>query len=180
MSKLSEHFDSSEFNCKCGCGKGEQTSPILIEYLEKLFSLMDAKVIIVNSGYRCPSYSVRVGGSSTDAHTKHIAADIKVKKQDGNWYSSDDIAEAAERIGFGGIGVMNTACHVDIRHLGGYANTHWFGDERNGSKVATFQRGTVFPGEVKENTPSMPEEKKNHTIQLFIDGIEIFNKTIID
>lgn len=149
MGNLSEHFDISEFRCKCGCGKGSP-SKLLLTRLEKLHKLMGAKSIIVNSGYRCPAYSVRVGGSATDAHTRNLAADIVVKKQDGSLYKAEDIAEAAERIGFGGIGLMNNACHVDTRDSETYTNNHWFGDERDGRNyIKTFQRGTVFPGEAK-------------------------------
>lgn len=157
MGNLSAHFDSSEFRCKCGCGKCNP-SQLLITRLEKLHTLMHAKSIIINSGYRCPNYSVRVGGSATDAHTRNIAADIVVKKQNGTLYTAEDIAEAAERIGFGGIGLMNNACHVDTRDSETYANNHWFGDERNGNNyIKTFQRGTVFPGETKPE--SQPQKK---------------------
>ena len=175
---LSEHFDSTEFNCKCGCGKGENINKTLVFRLEEMFKYMDAKVIIVNSGYRCPTYSKKVGGSATDAHTKFLAADIKVKKQDGTWYTPADIAEVAERLGFGGIGVMNTACHVDCRDLGTYVNNHWFGNEITGAKVQTFQRGTIFPGEIKNEASEISaiSETKGHLIQLFIDGIEVYHK----
>lgn len=152
--KLSEHFDSSEFRCKCGCGQGSP-SELLVTRLEQLYSLMDAKAIIINSGYRCPAYSVKVGGSATDAHTRGIAADIVVKKQDGTLYPSEDIAEAAERVGFGGIGMMANACHVDTRDSESYVNSHWFGDERDGRNyISTFQRGTVFPGQIADPTPA--------------------------
>lgn len=164
MGNLSEHFDISEFRCKCGCGKGSP-SKLLLTRLEKLHKLMGAKAIIVNSGYRCPAYSVRVGGSATDAHTRNLAADIVVKKQDGSLYKAEDIAEAAERIGFGGIGLMNNACHVDTRDSEPYTNNHWFGDERDGRNyIKTFQRGTVFPGETK------PEpQKKQVKVTIEID-----------
>jgi len=149
--KLSEHFDSSEFQCPCGCG-GNKIDQRLVDLLEKLFTLMDAKAIYINSGYRCPTHSVRVGGSTDDAHTIGYAADIRVQKKDGSYYTAEDIAEAAERIGFGGIGMMEGACHVDIRHLGGYKNNFWHGDERNGRDfINSFQRGTKF-GSTKART----------------------------
>ena len=154
MGNLSEHFDKIEFRCQCGCG-GENPSKLLIDRLEKLFKLMDAKSIIITSGYRCPNYSVSVGGYSNDAHTCNIAADIIVNKKDGGTYTAEDIAEAAERVGFGGIGLMNGACHVDCRDSEPYVNNHWFGDERDGRNyIQTFQRGTVFPGEVEKGEPA--------------------------
>lgn len=155
MGNLSAHFDKSEFICKCGCGQGKP-SQLLVDRLEKLYKLMNAKAIIVNSGYRCYKHDKAVGGSGYGAHTKNIAADIVVKKQNGTLYSAEDIAEAAERIGFGGIGMMNNACHVDTRDSEKYDNNHWFGDERDGRNyIKTFQRGTVFDG---EKTPAPQEE----------------------
>lgn len=145
--KLSAHFDSSEFICKCGCGKSNISNE-LVQKLEQLYSLMGAAAIIVNSGCRCPAHSVSVGGGKTDAHTRGIAADIAVRKQNGGYYTGEDIAEAAERIGFTGIGIMSNACHVDIRNSANYVNSHWFGNEITGDNwIKTFQRGTVFPGE---------------------------------
>ena len=159
MGNLSKHFDKSEFRCQCGCG-GENPSKKLIERLEQLFDLMGAKSIVITSGYRCPKYSVKVGGYSSDAHTRNIAADIIVNKQGGGSYTAEDIAEAAERIGFGGIGLMNGACHVDTRDCESYLNQHWFGDERDGRNyIKTFQRGTVFAGEKKEE-PAITGELK--------------------
>lgn len=153
--KLSEHFDDYEFTCKCGCGKNNVKQE-LVDKLEQLFALMDARVIIVTSGCRCAVHSVRVGGSATDGHTCGIAADIQVQKKDGSWYSGYDIAEAAERIGFTGIGVMNGACHVDIRNSDNYVNSHWFGSEIDGNDwVETFQRGTKFPGQKEVTTTDL-------------------------
>lgn len=143
--KLSTHFDSSEFACKC-CGKSITMSKLLIDRLEKMHSYMNAKAIYVNSGYRCESNPY---GKKTDAHRCGIAADIRVQKQDGTYYTSQDIAEVAERIGFGGIGLMlPDSCHVDTRDSEPYSNDHWFGNETTGNDfIKTFQRGTKFPGE---------------------------------
>lgn len=149
--KLSEHFDSSEFACSC-CGKQVTMSKLLIERLEKMHSLMDAKAIYINSGYRCNN---NPWGSPTDAHRKGMAADIRVQKKDGSYYSAEDIAEAAERIGFKGIGLMlPDSCHVDTRGDEPYIYDWWHGNETTGvdwtkDSGHTFIRGTVFPGENK-------------------------------
>lgn len=174
MGNLSKHFDKSEFRCQCGCC-GENPSKKLIERLEQLFDLMDAKSIVITSGYRCPKYSVKVGGYSSDAHTRNIAADIIVNKQGGGSYTAEDIAEAAERIGFGGIGLMNGACHVDTRDCESYLNQHWFGDERDGRNyIKTFQRGTVFPGEKKED----PSPKLRSKEELLAELKALYEKYI--
>lgn len=143
--KLSDHFDSSEFTCKC-CGKSITMSKLLIERLEQMHSYMNAKAIYINSGYRCENNKY---GTKKDAHRLGLAADIRVEKQDGTYYTSQDIAEVAERIGFGGIGLMlPDSCHVDTRDSEPYSNNHWFGNETTGENyIKTFQRGTKFPGE---------------------------------
>lgn len=143
--KLSEHFDSSEFMCSC-CGQTRKMSDILISRLEQIHAYMNAKAVYINSGYRCPNNPY---GTKTDAHRLGLAADIRVQKQDGTYYTAQDIAEVAERIGFGGIGLMlPNACHVDTRDCEQYSNNHWFGNETTGDNwIRTFQRGTKFPGE---------------------------------
>ena len=170
--KLSNHFDKSEFRCQCGCG-GENPSPKLIEMLEKLHDLMGAKAIIISSGYRCPSYSVKIGGYRNDAHTCNIAADLCVQKEDGSFYSSEDIAEAAERVGFEGIGIIDdTYCHLDTRSYDSYLNSHWWGDERTGNdNISTFQRGTVFPS----RTAAVVKKKK---LTIYLDDELIMEKEL--
>lgn len=148
MGNLSEHFDKSEFKCEC-CGQYKDMSKLLIDRLEKLHSLMGAKAIYINSGYRCTK---NPWGFPTDAHRKCIAADIRVQRKDGTFYTSEDIAEAAERGGFGGIGMMlPDSCHVDTRDTEPYTNDWWHGCETTNTdypyKNHTFQRGTVFDGE---------------------------------
>lgn len=171
MGNLSPHFDSSEFVCSC-CGKSKTMSQLLIDRLEKLHSLMGAKAVYINSGYRCNS---NPWGSPTDAHRKGMAADIRVQKQDGSYYTAEDIAEAAERIGFGGIGMMlPDSCHVDTRDSEPYVNSHWFGNETTGEDyIQTFQRGTVFDGEKNE-----PKEPDGLTGELKLSDGSIYDVTI--
>lgn len=138
--QLSNHFKLSEFACKCGCN-GANPVPKLLRLLEQLRSELKCKYILVPSGYRCPEYSVKVGGYSTDAHTKNLAADVICYAQDGSIIPVEIVAAAAERIGFTGIGLMNGgAIHLDVRDETNYYNGHWFGDERTGEDhIKTFQ-----------------------------------------
>ena len=163
MGKLSEHFDSSEFVCSC-CGQSITMSQLLIDRLEKMHALMGAKAVYINSGYRCNN---NPWGSPTDAHRKGMAADIRVQRKDGSYYTAEDIAEAAERVGFKGIGKMEdlsganpAACHVDTRGDEPYIYDWWHGNETTGvdwtkDSGHTFIRGTVFDG---EKTPAPQEE----------------------
>lgn len=169
MGDLSPHFSKSEFACKC-CNKVNVDSE-LISMLERLYSEMNAKAIIITSGYRCPAHSVAVGGTATDAHTRGIAADIRVVKQSGQCYTAPTIARVAEKIGFTGIGIIdNLHCHVDIRNAHNYVNSHWFGDERNNDNyITTFAN----MGEPIEKSAA---KHRVHTI-VYIDDKKVFDKT---
>lgn len=136
--RITPNFKSEEFVCKCGCGKNK-INERFVERLQLLRNRVGVP-IIVTSGYRCPTHSIRVGGSYNDAHTVGIAADIYA-----NGLSSVQLARVAEDLGFGGIGIIDNQCiHVDIRDENGcgfnYANSHWWGDERTGNNfVQSFK-----------------------------------------
>lgn len=176
MGNLSPHFDDFEF--ACDCGKITTMSPELISRLESLYNIIGAGAIIITSGYRCPDCSVKAGGSHDDAHTRSLAADIMVLKntKDVNYFDSDDIAEAAERVGFTGIGIIDRlAVHVDVRTPQNYKNGHWFGDERTGNdNISTFQRGTIF----NSHTENVSRETSKHTIKIIFDDKVIYEKEI--
>lgn len=134
--QLSAHFRVREFRCKDGSDT-ILINPDLISVLENLFVQLNAKTINITSGYRTPSHSVKVGGYSTDQHTKGNAADIKCKKQDGSLFSSREITIALESMGHnGGVGLINkqNAVHVDVR-----GKKCWF-DETNGEKIVDSWR----------------------------------------
>ena len=139
--QLSNHFKLSEFVCRCGKCNGANPNTKLIRLLEILRSNLNCKYITVTSGYRCPEYSVKAGGYSTDAHTKNLAADVICYDQNNRIIPVETVAAAAERIGFTGIGLMNGgAIHLDVRDETNYYNGHWFGDERTGEDhIKTFQ-----------------------------------------
>ncbi|MDE6092932.1 MAG: hypothetical protein K2G14_07540, partial [Ruminococcus sp.] len=126
-SMLSEHFSISEFRCKCGGTHYTIINPELPEKLEKLFKALNCSAIVINSGYRCPTHSINIGGSATDFHTKGYAADIVCYDQYGNKISSKKVSCAAQNVGFGGISNIDgtyTATHVDVR-----TSNFWKGDE---------------------------------------------------
>ena len=177
MGDMTAHFDRSEFTCKCGCGKSD-ISPDLVNKLEQIYAYFartptGCKAIVITSGIRCPSYSVKVGGYSSDAHTKSIAADIVVYKADGTRYAAEQIAAVAEKCGFSGIGLMNDACHVDIRNKNNYVNAHWFGDERTGNNAIQS-----FLGYLPPLATSQPVKASTHTLTVTLDGKTIFEKEL--
>lgn len=172
MGDLSTHFDGMEFRCPCCGGLGDGIATELIRKLELLFEAMNAGAIIITSGYRCPPHSVAVGGYANDAHTKGIAADVKVRKLDGSFYTPEAVAREAEKIGFTGIGLCSGATHLDIRNGVNYYNSHWFGDERTGENVATFANmGEPVEG-VKKTFP------KKIRIKVYADDVLITDKEI--
>lgn len=165
MGDLSTHFDSTEFICSC-CGKYKPMSTLLISMLEKVYDYMNAKAIIISSGYRCEN---NPWGYKNDAHRKAMAADLCVQKQDGSFYSSWDIAEVAERLGFRGIGIIdNTYVHLDTRGHEPFIYDFWFGNEMTGENYTTFQRGTIFYG---DNNNETPIEKDNDTTEVKLQKI---------
>ena len=126
-SMLAEHFSVSEFRCKCGETHDTIINPELPEKLERLFHALNCSKIIVNSGYRCPTHSMNVGGSANDFHTKGYAADIVCYDKSGKIISSKKVCCAAQDVGFGGIANIDstyTATHVDVR-----TENFWKGDE---------------------------------------------------
>ena len=156
MGNLSAHFSTSEFTCKCGCGFSKVDNT-LIDKLEKLRTLCGNKPITITSGCRCSQYSPKVSGFTNDAHTKGIAADIIIPGM-----LPADVAAAAEKVGFSGIGIMKDATHVDVRNDQNYYNNHWFGNEVTGDDhISTFIKST-----------------NKHTITVNYDGVEIFRKEV--
>ena len=125
--QLTEHFNVSEFRCKCGKTHDTIIDPALAEKLEKLHKALNCKSIVINSGYRCSAHDKAVGGNGSGQHTKGTAADIKCYGKDGKAISSKIVSCAAQDIGFGGIANIDstyTATHVDVR-----TGKQWYGDE---------------------------------------------------
>jgi hypothetical protein len=109
--KLSEHFDTSEFECKCGCGfgsKSSDTNPLLIEKLEAMRPLVGP--IIVNSGCRCVKHNMEVGGSLHSAHTAGEAADLRCADS----HRAFELVRYAFIAGFRRIGLERGCVHVDV------------------------------------------------------------------
>jgi len=115
--KLTENFNLSEFECKCGCSTPEFVKKNIIELAENLQVLRDivGKLDLTNA-YRCKEHNADVGGAVNSQHLKGKAADIK-----SSVMNSSEIAVAVddlmknEKFKLGGIGIYNTFTHVDIR-----------------------------------------------------------------
>lgn len=115
--KLSEHFDSKEFRCSCGCGK-EDISPKLIVLAEDIRSIWN-KPINVHSGCRCKENQkeLKLRGLTNTLNSQHcecIAFDFNIlgvknkelHKKMKELYNNGKIK---------GLGLYDWGCHVDIR-----------------------------------------------------------------
>lgn len=106
------HFQFSEFTCKCGCGSND----IDAEFVTKLDKLRGnlGFPIIISSGYRCPEHNNKVSSTGLDGpHTTGRAADIKI-----NHDRALKVISEAYRLGFKGFGVSQKGdsrfIHLDL------------------------------------------------------------------
>ena len=95
-SKLSEHFKTCEFQCKCGSGHSFQLDENLVDKIEKLYAKLNCSAINISSGFRCVKHDKNVGGSGTGQHTLGKAADICCIGQDGKTIVSYLVCIAAQ------------------------------------------------------------------------------------
>lgn len=116
---LSEHFDSSEFACHCGCGymnDGKDVAPTLIDLLEKIRKRCGEILgrdcpLTINSGVRCPEHNANEGGASNSQHLYGLAADVATPEG----MTDDEFAAVGEECGADGIGYYNGRIHFDMR-----------------------------------------------------------------
>lgn len=107
---VSKNFKLYEFECKDG-GHLVKVSSELVDKLQQLRNMI-GKPIIINSAYRTPSHNKVVGGNPNSLHLQGKAADIRV-----NGISPKKLADYAEKVGFGGIGIYSTFVHLDVREV---------------------------------------------------------------
>lgn len=119
--KLSNNFNSTEFDCKgSGCCGSTLIDDKLVEYLQKIREHFD-KPITITSGYRCGTHNSRVGGASGSRHTKGQAADIII-----SGVTPAEVAKYAESIGVLGIGLYSSFVHIDTRDY----KSFWYSDKQ--------------------------------------------------
>ena len=107
--QLTKNFSLSEFECKC---KRCDNTKVDQDHVDKLQQLRDdlGSSISITSGYRCPEHNADVGGVKNSTHVAGFATDIQVKDLD-----PDEVADAAESLGFSGIGRYDSFTHLDSR-----------------------------------------------------------------
>ncbi len=124
--QLTKNFTVREFACKDGEDKVviDDTLGAALQKIRDYFG----KTVTINSAYRTAVHNAKVGGSPKSQHLLGKAADIRVAG-----VTPAMVAQYAEYIGMGGIGLYDSFTHVDTRA----SKAKW--DYRNGQKaVATF------------------------------------------
>ena len=136
--KISEHFNTYDFRCKCKGNHEILIDTDLIDLLEKLYSKIGAKKVKVISGYRCPKHDKKVGGSGHGSHTTGKAADIKYYKNALSTFPSNFLCVTLQNmndykgIGYrcGGVSNANGETHIDVK------DRQWYGNEAVSLKTA--------------------------------------------
>jgi uncharacterized protein YcbK (DUF882 family) len=105
----SKYFKRSEFACKCGCGF-DTVDYALVCALDAIREHFGQPVTIT-SGCRCSTWNKAQGGVTGSQHVRGRAADIVVKD-----VHPADVAEFANTLNLGGIGVYPDFTHIDTRH----------------------------------------------------------------
>lgn len=110
MGDLTEHFNRSEFACKCGCGFDtiDVETLTLLEMLRQFFR----EPITITSACRCHEHNAVIGGSQKSLHTQGRACDIVVHNVTpmAVWHKADELLQ-----GKGGLGLYDSFVHVDTR-----------------------------------------------------------------
>ena len=114
--RIAENFHLHEFQCKDGSHQVVLHSELL-RRLQQMRSAL-GRPLIINSGYRNAEHNTRVGGSPGSYHLRGMAADIVVRG-----LPLAELAAAARKAGFRGIGTYSSFVHVDIRDQ----RTEWKG-----------------------------------------------------
>ena len=112
MGNLSEHFDTSEFACSCGCGLGTNPGDVSQELLELLEDIREevGGPLRINSGCRCREHNDAVGGVPHSRHVTGEAADLQVQ---GGWHRLR-VQKAAHMFDAEGVGTARSFLHVDV------------------------------------------------------------------
>lgn len=146
--QLTKNFKVREFACKDGADK-VLIDEALVSLLQQIRSYFGREVII-NSAYRTVSHNQKVGGSSGSQHLLGKAADIRI-----NGVAPLLLAQYAEHLGAGGIGLYETFVHVDTRA----SKSRW--DYREGKKTVA---GFGGQGSFEQISPYRQEVKKRFSL----------------
>jgi len=116
--KLSEHFDSKEFECK-GKSCCSHSAPMSIELVLALEILRERvnQPLHINSGFRCRTHNKAIGGAENSQHCLGTAVDVKTPEgfTDQEFFELCKGLNIDSELLFSGIGLYEGRIHVDIR-----------------------------------------------------------------
>jgi len=110
------HFNSKEFQCRCGCGVGSQIEHIDKELLEKLCAIREhVGPMIITSGARCPRHNQEEGGRPHSAHRTVPGETLcrAVDVQCTNTIARGELLKLAFQQ-FSRVGLAKTFIHMDV------------------------------------------------------------------
>jgi uncharacterized protein YcbK (DUF882 family) len=116
--KLTENFNLSEFQCKCGCEMPSDVKVNITKLASQLQIIRDeiGKPIRLTNAYRCIKHNRSIGSGDKSQHPLGNAGDLQV-----SGYKPKEVFNIIERLiedGIvyqGGLGLYNTFVHYDIR-----------------------------------------------------------------
>lgn len=111
-----EHFQKSEFACKCGCGY-DSINYRVVEILEQIREHFGGRPLIITSGCRCSTHNANVGGVQGSRHVLGKASDIYISGVNVNdllRYCQSLVNEGVLRYTYTNNGSMNGVVHIDI------------------------------------------------------------------
>jgi hypothetical protein len=100
------HFKADEFTCKCGCGKNNMSDRHM-DMLEQAREIANIPFKI-NSGSRCDTHNIYVGGNEFSEHLSGEGCDIRCVLSADRW----KIINALLSAGFRRIGIGTTFIHA--------------------------------------------------------------------
>lgn len=124
--QLTKNFKLSEFQCPDGSEsvKLEMRGVTMLQALREALGVP----VTIASGYRTDAYNARIGGAPDSYHKRGMAWDVKTRLH------PLDVAKAAERVGFMGIGIYThngqRFVHLDIR-----ASKRYWKDQTGGALI---------------------------------------------
>ena len=105
---MAKYFETSDFACRCGCGKNN-TKSLLIQMWDEVREICGFPIKL-NRGCSCEKHNKKVGGKDTSSHITGKAGDVKAVASRKRL----KIIEAMLKVGFNRIGVGKTFIHGDI------------------------------------------------------------------
>lgn len=132
--QLAPNFFAREFACNDG-SDAFKVDEALVDLLQKIRNHQQAAVII-HSAFRTAAHNSKIGGSVNSQHLYGLAADFHVVGK-----THLQVAQYAESLGAGGIGLYHWGVHIDTRSV----KSRWQEENNTLLPVSTFGWQSAAP-----------------------------------